>query len=183
MVILNNSYQPQTLKDRGVVKSGENPVYITGKCKWARTFNPDPTYNKWSITIWPANNAELTKIHDLKAKGIRNELKKDDEGYYMTFSRPLKIQLRNGGVKAMTAPITLDKDGKALTELVGDGSDVTVKLDTYGGKGDYGKYFAARLDSIRVNNLIPYTKESMDEESKARVAPLEEQPQQDFSGW
>lgn len=183
MAPINNVYMPQNLKNDGPSKTGKDYVYITGKCRWARTFNPDPTYEKWSITIWPANNVELAKINDLKTKGIRNDLKKDDDGYYMTFSRPLKIKLRNGGVKVQTAPICVDKEGKVLTELIGDGSDVTIKLDTYGGTGTFGKYFAARFDSVRVNNLVPYTSKSMDEESQARVSPLEEQPHQDFGGW
>jgi len=131
-------------------------IYVTGKCKWARMKSPDPRFHKYSITLWPENLSELSKVQELKSKGIRNDLKKDDDGYYMTFSRPSTIKLRTGLTKVIAPPLMVNKDGELFEDNIGDGSDVTVKLETYGGESGQGKYYAARLESVRINHLVPY---------------------------
>lgn len=167
-----------TISNYKPVNEKTEAVYISGKARYARTINPDPVYEKWSIAIYPPQS-EMPKVHDLLNKGIRNKLKKDDDGYFITFSRPLKIKLRNGQVKPMEGPKVIDKDGKIITDFIGDGSDVTVKLETYGGPGPGGKgsYYAARLQGIKVNSLVPHTKEQLDDEGYEQVSGLQEQPQ------
>jgi hypothetical protein len=162
-------------------KGGSDPVYITGKCKWARTTLPDPTYEKWSIAVYPIAE-DLPKLHKLISEGIRNQLKKDDDGYYMNFSRPIRIKLKTGNVMPMEAPKIIDKDGVIFTDIIGDGSDVTVKLETYGGAGPGGKgsYKAARLGAVRINHLVPYTKTSLSEYGQKQIGDLDKQPEQPF---
>lgn len=180
------TYRPETNtdpdKDRYRVKGGTENIYITGKCRWARTYAPDTTYNKWSITVWPADTIELNKIQKLKAEGIRNELKKDDDGYYMTFSRPIVIETRDGRKIPLQAPKVINAENTVITDLIGDGSDVTIKLDIYGGpqRDGRGKYKAARLDSVRVNNLVPFTKKELPEREQWQIDGLDEQPTQLF---
>lgn len=172
-----------------VYKPGQNKfrtpkefIYITGKCKFARTVNPDPTYEKWGITIWPKDNVELNKLNKLKSDGVRNELKKDDDGYYMSFSRPIKIRTRAGKIIPLEAPVVIDPEGVVFNDYIGNGSDVTIKLETYGGPGPggIGKYYAARLESVRINDLVPYTTEQLPEAEQRQVRGLNEQPQQLF---
>ena len=176
--------QKNVLDDRSRfrVMGGVEPVYITGKCKYARLSNPDPVYEKWSIAVYPADQADLDKIKKLKEEGIKNELKKDDDGYYMTFSRPLKIKRKTGQVQPMEAPVVTDKEGVIVTEMLGNGSDVTIKLETYGGAGPggFGRYKAARLAAVRVNNLVPYTVPDLGENAVKQARGLQEQPEQIF---
>lgn len=155
-------------------------IYLSGKCKWCRTQTPDE-YFKWKITLWP-DAESMVKVNKLKEEGIKNILKKDEDGYYITFNRPTSV-MRKGKVVGMEPPIVLNKEGTApLMELVGNGSDVTVKLEIYGGKvpTGMGSYKAARFLSVRVNNLVPFQRDSFNEGEQKAVKGLAEQPEQVF---
>lgn len=166
---------------RWEVKGGTDPVYVTGKARWAKLINPDPQYEKWAITVYPINE-DMPKVHKLISDGIKNTLKKDDDGYYITFSRPIRIKLRTGMTKPMDAPVVIDADGSVFSSAIGDGSDVTVKLDTYGGPGPGGRgsYKAARLAAVRINNLVPYDRNSMNDNEQKLLGELDKQPKQEF---
>lgn len=166
-------------------------IYLSGKVKWARVHKPDTAFGntKWSILLYP-DTASLDKIRELQAQGLKNVLKKDEDGYNMTFSRPTEKTFR--GVKtALTPPEILDASkplpggGYApLKEEVGNGSDVTVKLAYY----DYpvpaspGKRgVAVRFESLRVDNLIPFQKTAdFPEERRKLVEGLVDQPPMEF---
>lgn len=150
-----------------LIKEKSLEIFIRGKSKWSRTIVPDPTYDKWSITLYPVST-DMPKIDDLLRKGIRNKLKKDDDGHYMTFSRPLKLKLRTGQEKPLDPPVVIDKDGNPFSEPIGDGSDVEVKLETYGGPGPGGKgtYYAARLLGVKVLKHVEYVRNEPGEEEK-----------------
>lgn len=154
-------------------------VYLSGKAKWARTQTPDK-YSKWGLVLYP-DAKSLEKIHKLKEEGIKNVLKKDDDGYCMTFSRPTSKMVR-GKVIGMSPPEVLNKEGtRPLGELVGNGSDVTIKVETYGGKTPVGgTYKAARLASVRVDNLVPFQRDSFNEGAQKAIEGLSEQPEPIF---
>lgn len=152
-------------------------VYISGKAKWVKAHAPDK-FGKWSVVVYP-DSASLVKIEELKKGGIKNVLKKDDDGYYMAFSRPTQRMIR-GKVVGFAPPIITDKEGVPLEGvLVGNGSDVTLKLETYGGNHiTSGKWLAARWAALRVDSLIPFTgKRDFDEEQTKQVNGLDEQPE------
>ena len=71
-------------------------------------------------------------------------------------------------------PEVLGPDGKTpITDLVGNGSKVTVKLETYthntpGG----GKAIAARLAAVKVEELVKYNEGLKDEQAVANNEPL-----------
>jgi len=151
-------------------------VYIPGKLKWARTTSPDK-YSKWSVVVYP-NEEGLERIHQLIEKGIKNPLRKDEDGYYMTFSRPVNKMIR-GKVVAFTPPEVTEKDGTTkLKDLIGNGSDgvVTVEVYSYESPIDKKQGAAARLLAIRVDNLVPYNKASYDEDQLRAVKGLDQQP-------
>lgn len=153
-------------------------VYLSGKAKWVRTQTPDK-YGKYGLVLYP-DEPSLLKIHKMKEEGIKNVLKKDDDGYNMTFSRPQNITVR-GSVKGLTPPEVLGKDNLPLRELVGNGSDVTIKLEYYGGPTPIGgKYKAARLLAVKVDNLVPFNQGSYTDEQKELVKGLDEQPEPMF---
>lgn len=129
---------------------------VQGKVKYihAVTFNK---YDKWAVVIEPTLPS-LEKIRDLQAQGLKNVMKKDENNvYYIQFSRE-PTKLMRGKVVAFAAPTVLDSSGEIMDgSKVGRGSDVTVRLEVYQhGTPNGGKSKAARWDSLRVDNLIPW---------------------------
>lgn len=140
-------------------------VYIKGKTKWFKHINPD-VFNKpdgtvqesWKHTIWP-DNESLEIVRKLQAQGVKNTLKLDDDGYYITFNRPTKIK-RNGQWIKLDPPLVLLNDNKTqFADMLGHGSDITTKLEVYehGIPGSSKKAKAARWLSTRIDHLVPYT--------------------------
>lgn len=167
-------------------------VYITGKLSWAKLKTPDTAFGdkpKWKITVHP-DEKSLEIINDLIKAGIKNHLKKDEDGYYMTFGRATEMRLKTGRVQGMDPPAVLngqdlndDGSPKPMSPdvLIGNGSDGVVKLEVYSHAkfpGSSEKVKAARLLSVRVDNLVPYTiNKDFDEHQKRAVKGLDEQPE------
>lgn len=131
-------------------------VRIKGKVSWVKAITPDPTYNKWSVQVHP-DQASLDKIRDLQAEGLKNVLKKDEDGYYVSFSRPASKMI-NGKVQGFAPPVVKDANGRDLPgTIVGNGSDGEIILEVYQHKTPSGgKAKAARWKGLDVTNLIPY---------------------------
>ena len=159
-------------------------VYLTGKCKWAKLVHPDAKFGdpKWSIVLYP-DAESYDKVMEMKKMpgGIKNVVKKDDDGYYVTFSRPTQKNYR-GQIKAFTAPVVLDgskklEDGSyaLLQEPIGNNSDVTVKVSYYGYQNPLKQTeHAARLETVRVDTLIPYTpKKDFTDDQKKQMFGME----------
>lgn len=151
-------------------------VYIKGKLSWVKFQHPDE-WGKWKVTVHP-NSESLEKIRELQTEGVKNVLKKDDDGYFTTFSRPTQKMIK-GKVQGLAPPVVLQSDGVTpLTGvLVGNGSDGVVKLEVYShGTPGGGKAKAARLLSIKIDNLIPFEmKRDFSEAQQEAVAGLAEQ--------
>ena len=130
-------------------------VDVHGKLKYihAVSFNK---YDKWSVTFYP-DAKSLEVIRELQAEGVKNVMKKDDDGYFIQFSRE-PTKLIRGKVIAFAAPKVIDKDGKPFDgNRIGRGSDATIRLDVYShATPNGGRAKAARWDSIRIDNLIPF---------------------------
>lgn len=127
-------------------------VLVRGTSKFAKLYRPDPQYECWSIILYP--NSESLEL--IKSWGVKNHLKKDEDGYNYTFRRPQQKLIR-GILTPFLPPQVFDKEGKPFTDLIGNGSDVTVKLCLYSYKapnGNPGK--AVRLEGVTVNELVPY---------------------------
>lgn len=159
-------------------------VFVQGKGSWIKTQIPNK-FGKWAVTLHPTASS-LEVIKKLKEEGIKNELKKDEDGYYMTFNRPVSKEFR-GKIQGFQPPRVLDgskklEDGShpPLDALVGNGSDVTLKLEVYKHKTPSGgEAKAARLLSIRVDNLVPFIPaKDFDEDDMRAVNGLEDQPAQ-----
>jgi hypothetical protein len=161
-------------------------VFVQGKGSWAKTITPDQKFNRWSIVIHP-DAPSLEKIKKLKEEGIKNELKKDEDGYYINFSRPTS-KVFSGSVQGFAPPRVLDGTKKLpdgshppLDERIGNGSDVTLKLEVYSHKAPGGTAKAARLLSIRVDHLVPFTVErDFDEDDTRAIKGLDGQPAQEL---
>lgn len=133
-------------------------IDVQGKLKYihAVSFNK---YDKWSVVFYP-NPASLEVIRDLQAQGVKNVMKKDDDGYFIQFSRE-PTKLMRGKVVAFTAPKVIDKEGKPFDgNKIGRDSDATIRLEVYQhGTPSGGKAKAARWDSVRIDNLVPWERD------------------------
>lgn len=124
--------------------------YLTGKSKWAKLFKPDDKYKNWQINVYLDEPSKKV----FTESGMSMTPKRDEDGEYITFRRPEAKLIKNELVKFEPPPVT-DKDGNTLDKLVGNGSDVTIKVvvyDTIKGKGH-------RLEAVRVNSLVEYVKQ------------------------
>lgn len=156
-------------------------LYFAGKCKWAKLNAPDK-FQKWSIVLYP-NTTSLEKI---KTLGLKNPIKKDEDGEYVVFSRPISKVIR-GKVIGFAPPsvIVKDQEGRDMlspNEQIGNGSDVTVMVDYYSYQTPQKETgHAARLSKVRVDNLVPFTPRSdLNDEEADAVAGLIAQPEQLF---
>lgn len=159
------------------MKPGNEFIYFKGKALWVRAVVPDK-YGFWSLVLYP-DTESLDKIRELQAEGVKNVLKKDEEGYYIRIKRPVSKETRDGRVLSFTPPVVVDSEGKPTDGTkIGNGSDLSIKMEVYvHPTPNGGKAKAMRMDSIRVDNLIPFNPDSdFTDEEKEAVTGLTEQP-------
>lgn len=154
--------------------------YIQGKVSWFRPKVPNK-WNKWSVQIHPtADGLEL--IRELQSQGLKNQLKKDDDGYFLNVSRPVTKETSTGKILSFKPVEVFDAAGAPYDGNVGNGSDVTIKIEVYehntpGG----GKAKAMRWVSARIDNLVPFNPDKdLNEFEKEASAGLKDQPEQLF---
>lgn len=154
--------------------------YIQGKVSWFRPKVPNK-WNKWSVQIHP-NQDGLELIRDLQSQGLKNQLKKDEDGYFLNVSRPVTKETATGKILSFEPVKVFDKDGNPFDGNVGNGSDVTIKIEVYEhGTPGGGKAKAMRWVSARIDNLIPFNSDTdLNEFEKEASSGLKEQPEQLF---
>ena len=135
-------------------------LYFTGICKYPKLKTVDEKFGKYQITMY-LDQPSWKKFAESK---IQVRPKKDEDGEYVKFSCPPKVTFVDG--KSMTfGPIEtyIREEGgevKPLTDLIGNGSTVTVKVETYDTKMGKGH----RLRGVLVDNLVPYVSKKQQEE-------------------
>lgn len=164
-----------------MAKPATEYVYLSGKASWARTNTPDE-WGNWKITLHPdAKSLEI--VRDLQADGMKNQLKKDDDGYYVTFKRPTSKEFK-GQIKPFNPPVVTKADGETpfIDGLIGNGSDVTITLEVYEHKTPGGgKAKAGRLAAVRVDALVPYMgSRDMETDQHRQMQQLASQPKPEF---
>lgn len=133
-------------------------IKLTGTFKWIRTGEPEEFQGKksWKATICP-DQESVMKIMDLQTKGCKNQLKKDDDGYYINFSRPVEKKKKTGEVfKTFTAPVVTDRTGKVIDEMIANGAKGDMYLEISSFKGQYGNVTTAMLDSLILDEWQKY---------------------------
>lgn len=131
-------------------------IDFKGKVKWVTVVDPNK-FGKWSLQMYP-DTESLERIRELQAQGIKNVMKKDEEGYFMQISRPLSVEFSKGVATPLTPPKVRDKDKKPIDgRSVGDGSDCTVTCEKYGYTVPQSKQrgIAIRLYGLTVLDLVP----------------------------
>ncbi len=164
-----------------------NYIFLQGTCKYFRYDVPDNKYEppRWNHVLYP-NEEGLTKIRDLQSEGVKNTLKKDEDGFYVNLARPCwkeYVDRKTGGRKKMVfdAPVVLDKENQPLPTgtRIGNGSRVTTKMDVYThGTPGGGKAKAMRWESSRIDELIPYEPErDFTDQEERQTRNLDKQPE------
>ena len=134
-------------------------MYATGKAMWANVSVPNTRFepHKYMVTILTDEDT----ASDLEAAGLKQSTDragnaKYDEPAFM-FS---KTAIRKKDGVANKAPKLIDADGNPLDCLIGNGSNVTVKVRPY--DSPYGTF--AELVAVKVNELVEY--ESVDSDNE-----------------
>lgn len=141
-------------------EKGQNSTMmdLKGKLMWCRLVDLN-RYGKWSLDLYP-DAESLEKLRELQAEGVKNIIKKDDDGYHVQISRPPTIEFAKGAVLSVTPPRIRDKDKNPLPAnvLIGNGSDGTVTVETYVHRipNTEKRAKAMRLFGVTVDNLIPF---------------------------
>jgi hypothetical protein len=159
-------------------------IYLQGKAKWFKSQTPNK-FGDYSHDIYLTDESR-TKLEELKkgkgnVEGIKNSLKQDEDGYYVSLRRPQSKTIR-GKVVGFAPPEILDRNGLPLHDiLVGNGSDITTKVEYYTYKKPFGegRGSAIRWASTRVDNLVPFvTQRDFDADQTKAVSGLETVPHQ-----
>lgn len=122
-------------------------VYLSGKAKWAKVYKPDEKYRNWTINLYLDDDS----LKKYKASGMSMAFKEDDDGSFVTFRRPEAKLIKNEMVK-FTPPKVVNKDGEPISDNIGNGSDVTIKVIVY----DTVKGPGHRLEAVRIDKLVEY---------------------------
>ena len=126
-------------------------MYATGKAMWANVSVPNTRFepHKYMVTILTDQDTAA----DLEAAGLKQSTDragntKYDEPAFM-FS---KTAIRRKDGAANKAPKLIDADGNPLDCLIGNGSNITVKVRPY--STAYGTF--GELVAVKVNELVDY---------------------------
>ena len=163
-------------------------VYFQGKGSYFNSLTKgDHEYKNWSVKLH-FNKASLELFMKLKEKegeveGIMNEVKMDDDGEFHFFKRPFFKNFGHGD-EPLLPPEILDDNGQPWNRAIeiGNGSDITVKCETYQytKRHTKNKGRAIRLVAVMVNNLVPVTIDNLDPERALMAKGLDGQPKQLF---
>jgi hypothetical protein len=128
-------------------------IYLRGKVKWAMVRKPDEKYNNYKVNLYFDEASQKV----FRESGLRLEAKNDEDGEFYTFRRPASKLIKGEAVN-FGPPKLLNADNSEFPDdkLVGNGSDVTIKVtvyDTVKGKGH-------RLEVVRVENLVEFIPEA-----------------------
>ncbi|SRR6266550_313850 len=148
--------------------------YVTfqGKSKWCNLDIPDTRFSaegKWNIQQY-LNPQSVLDFLELKKEGLRNTLKQDEDGKFVNWNRPTQ-RMFGKQLKGFSPPDILDREGNPLPRntRIGYGSDVTTTIEVYyWTTAQKEERCAARLASVRIDNLVPYGRSDL--YSKQQVA-------------
>lgn len=154
----------------------EETVYLKGKIKWCKHIRPDTEYNKWSVVLY-IQGEELDKVRLWQAAGIKNKVKMDDDGWFITLSRKTGILVKGREV-GLEPPRVIDPEGKPIDKHVGNGSDGVAKCILWSSKNFPGKNL--RWEALRVDNLVEFTPEKDFADGGESIKELREEPAEEL---
>lgn len=146
-------------------------IYLSGKGKYIRPYRPND-WNDYTCVLYP-DAESLEKINKLKREGLKNVLSKDDDGYFMRFKCPSSKEIR--GKRIEFSVEVVDKDNQPTNVMIGDGSDITLKLErySYAPKGAAAG-IATRWMKLRIDHLVPSDFKPPEQEQEPPVKAKQE---------
>lgn len=167
------------MAEKDFTKPRNTEVYVQGKAKWFKADRVNK-FGKWSHDLYlDAESYNTMKAIKALVGAPKNIIRKDDDGYVMTFSRDPSNKW------SKDAPRVFQADGTTplIGTPVGNGSDITTKLEHYwwANKTGFGYSSALRWVSSKVDNLVAYEPDKdFDDETRRAAKGLNEQPEQLF---
>lgn len=140
--------------------------YWSGKVNWAKVYKPDEKYKNYTVDFYPDNPDEIP------ASGLTLEAKTNEDGVYFRIKRPVEKIIKDelvhfGPPKVFLNTGEVDENGvpkvEPFTKLIGNGSRVTLKVQVY----TAGKFVGHRLESVRVDEHVPYEKDDAERPASA----------------
>jgi hypothetical protein len=122
-------------------------IYLSGKGKWIKAHKPDAEYNNYTMQLYP-NEASMKVFNE---SGLSLAPKSDADGTYITFRRPETKLIKDEVVK-FGPPSVFGVDGKPFDGLIGNGSEVTIKVSVF----DTRKGPGHRWEGVKVDKLVEY---------------------------
>lgn len=130
---------------------------FTGMTKWAKVYKPDEKYGKYSLNFYPKDDADRKAI---KATGIKNNTKEDDDGFYYVF-------------RSEKAPTVVDNKGEEFDQIIGNGSTITVKLGVESfTSAKWGKVVRSTLLGVKVEELVEYVPDNRDDDEASETPKM-----------
>lgn len=162
-------------------------VYFQGKGSFFNHLQKgDLEYKNWNVRLYlnPDSVAMFKKLQEPEGDtdGILNELKQDEQGdYYHHFKRPMFKNFGKGD-EPLLPPEILNKDNSPWDRntSIGSGSDITVGCELYAftNKRTKKKGKAIRLSTVRVEHLVPYTRDDFTDKQNLMVKGIDNVPVQ-----
>lgn len=135
--------------------------YFEGTCKWAKVHKPDDKYKNYTIDLY----MDKKSLQAYKKSGLQLKDRVDQDGETFHTFRLASSRLIKGKVEE-AKPLVLDADGNPTKENIGNGSEVTCKVEIYTtGDGRVGH----RLLAVRVNKLVVYEGNKVSEDTDIEV--------------
>lgn len=122
--------------------------YFQGTAKWAKVHEPDVKYDNFSVNLYLDEPSR--KRYD--ASGLTLKEREDEDGQYVKFSRKNTGNFKGDADHVFGPPSVLNPEGETITDNIGNGSQVTCKVEVYDGARGKGH----RLEAVRVDSLVPY---------------------------
>ena len=124
-------------------------IYITGIGNWCKFYE----HNKDSFGDKEFYSVDMLLDEDnakrLSATGAKQKLLVQEDGL-------VKVKIRRNHENPIPEfggpPVVMDIEGKPFTDLIGNGSKLTLKLCVYNSK--FGK--GVRLEKVRIDELVKY---------------------------
>lgn len=140
-------------------------LILTGKAYWARVYegNHDEFGGKEFYKITVALDNESWSKYSTSGLGLKPKaVSTDDETLGITFRRDVHAKSgvgKNGKPWSLGGgpPLVINEDGDEMTDLIGNGSLVQVKIDTYKvANGPMKGKSGHRLEAVKVLELVSY---------------------------
>lgn len=138
-------------KKKAYTNMPKQEVNMRGTCKWAKVQqaadNYDKTGKEYSIDLYP----DEASMKAFKASGLQLKVREDEDGEFIKFRRPVSKMIKDELVE-LGAPKIIDEQNEDLDCLVGNGSEVTIKVTVYDTRMGKGHQF----EGMKVHSLVEY---------------------------